>query len=65
MLGAFLNEDPEHGEGWFLLGEALFSRGELTQARAAFQRASKCSRFGDVDPQTLKDAALRRAAACG
>jgi chemotaxis protein methyltransferase CheR len=65
MLGAFLNEDPEHAEGWFLLGEALFARGELTQAKAAFRRAARGTRFGDVDPQTLKDAALRRAAACG
>jgi chemotaxis protein methyltransferase CheR len=65
MLSAFLDEDPEHAEGWFLLGEALFSRGELTQAGAAFRRASRATRFGDVDPQTLRDAALRRAAACG
>ncbi len=65
MLSAFLDQNAEHAEGWFLLGEALFARGEMTQARAAFQRASRCTRFGDVDPQTLKDAALRRAAACG
>jgi chemotaxis protein methyltransferase CheR len=64
LLGELLDGDPEHAEGWFLLGEALFSRGELAQARAAFLRASRATRHGRVDAQTLRDAASRRAEAC-
>ncbi|XXX78418.1 CheR family methyltransferase [Sorangium sp. So ce134] len=64
-LSALLNADPEHLEGWFLLGEALLSRGERAQARAAFQRVLRCSAAGarDVDADALRRAAARRAEA--
>ncbi|WP_437600764.1 CheR family methyltransferase [Sorangium sp. So ce590] len=65
VLSALLNADPEHLEGWFLLGEALLARGERAQARAAFQRVLRCSAAGarNVDPDALRRAAVRRAEA--
>ncbi|WP_437578364.1 CheR family methyltransferase [Sorangium sp. So ce887] len=65
VLSALLNADPEHLEGWFLLGEALLARGERAQARAAFQRVLRCSAAGtrNVDADALRRAAVRRAEA--
>ncbi|WP_437939002.1 CheR family methyltransferase [Sorangium sp. So ce341] len=65
VLAALLNADPEHLEGWFLLGEALLARGERAQARAAFQRVLRCSAAGarHVDAGALRRAAARRAEA--
>ncbi|WP_437725614.1 CheR family methyltransferase [Sorangium sp. So ce861] len=65
VLAALLNADPEHLEGWFLLGEALLARGERAQARAAFQRALRCpaAGAGNVDAVALRRAAARRAEA--
>ncbi|WP_437571668.1 CheR family methyltransferase [Sorangium sp. So ce542] len=65
VLAALLNADPEHLEGWFLLGEALLARGERAQARAAFQRALRCSAAGarHVDAGALRREAARRAEA--
>ncbi|WP_437968781.1 CheR family methyltransferase [Sorangium sp. So ce260] len=65
VLSALLNADPEHLEGWFLLGEALLARGERAQARAAFQRALRCAAAGtrNVDADALRRAAARRAEA--
>ncbi|WP_437308232.1 CheR family methyltransferase [Sorangium sp. So ce388] len=65
VLSGLLNADPEHLEGWFLLGEALLARGERAQARAAFLRALRCSTGGarGVDAEALRRAAARRAEA--
>ncbi|WP_437509863.1 CheR family methyltransferase [Sorangium sp. So ce1099] len=65
VLSGLLNADPEHLEGWFLLGEALLVRGERAQARAAFLRALRCSTGGarGVDAEALRRAAARRAEA--
>ena len=66
-LRALLDRDPEHAEGWFLLGEVLFSRGERVQAKSAFLRATRGRHHEDstIDEATLQKAALRRAEACG
>ncbi|MGK3966572.1 CheR family methyltransferase [Sorangium sp. So ce118] len=65
VLSGLLNADPEHLEGWFLLGEALLARGERAQARAAFLRVLRCSTGGarGVDAEALRRAAARRAEA--
>ncbi|XYH99575.1 CheR family methyltransferase [Sorangium sp. So ce1128] len=65
VLSGLLNADPEHMEGWFLLGEALLARGERTQARTAFLRVLRCStgEARDVDAEALRRAAARRAEA--
>ncbi|WP_437624269.1 CheR family methyltransferase [Sorangium sp. So ce1151] len=65
VLSGLLNADPDHLEGWFLLGEALVVRGERAQARAAFLRVLRCSTGGarGVDAEALRRAAARRAEA--
>ncbi|WP_437757173.1 CheR family methyltransferase [Sorangium sp. So ce1389] len=65
VLSRLLNADPDHLEGWFLLGEALLARGERAQARAAFLRVLRCSTGGarGVDAEALRRAAARRAEA--
>jgi chemotaxis protein methyltransferase CheR len=48
--------------GWFLLGETCARRGEKTQARIAFERATRAPHAPkDVDLETMQDAARRRA----
>jgi chemotaxis protein methyltransferase CheR len=63
ILAELLNREPDHIAGWFLLGEALLQRGERSQARVAFTRASRCSPklSGGVDGEALQRAATRRA----
>ncbi|WP_437928841.1 CheR family methyltransferase [Sorangium sp. So ce291] len=66
VLSGLLNADPDHLEGWFLLGEALLARGERAQARAAFLRVLRCSAGGARgvdDAEALRRAAARRAEA--
>jgi len=65
ILAKLLNREPDHIAGWFLLGEALLQRGERSQARVAFTRASRCSPklSGGVDGEALQRAATRRAVA--
>ncbi|MGK3990322.1 CheR family methyltransferase [Sorangium sp. So ce136] len=65
VLSGLLNADPDHLEGWFLLGEALLARGERAQARAAFLRVLRCSAGGarGVDAEALRRAAAGRAEA--
>ncbi len=65
-LSGFLNTEPDNAEAWFLLGEALFQRGEPVQARSAFQRAARhaLDRPGAMDGPTLRNAAERRAEQC-
>jgi chemotaxis protein methyltransferase CheR len=65
LLTELLNSAPDDIEGWFLLGESLLQRGEATQARAAFIRASRCSATASagIDASALRWAAVRRAQA--
>ncbi|AUX44257.1 uncharacterized protein SOCE26_057210 [Sorangium cellulosum] len=65
VLSGLLNADPQHLEGWFLLGEALLARGERVQARAAFLRVLRCSTEStcNIDAEALRRAAVRRAEA--
>lgn len=69
VLSCLLNKDPQHLEGWFLLGEALLARGERAQARAAFLRVTRCATptgaTPSVDVEALRRAAIRRANALG
>lgn len=69
VLSRLLNKDPQHLEGWFLLGEALLARGERAQARAAFLRVTRCATptgaTPSVDAEALRRAAIRRANALG
>ena len=62
-LTALLDSDPDDMAGWFLLGEVLIQRGERSQARAAFLRASRCSvrDANGIDGSGLKWASARRA----
>jgi chemotaxis protein methyltransferase CheR len=65
LLTELLNHEPDNVGAWFLLGEALSLRGELSQARAAFVRASRCTarETSGVDGEALRWAAARRAEA--
>jgi chemotaxis protein methyltransferase CheR len=65
LLTELLNCEPDNVGGWFLLGEALNLRGETSQARAAFVRASRCTarETSGIDGEALKWAAARRAEA--
>jgi chemotaxis methyl-accepting protein methylase len=48
--------------GWFLLGETCARRGEITQARIAYERAAKATVVPrEVDLETIRGAAQRRA----
>jgi chemotaxis protein methyltransferase CheR len=52
--------------GWFLLGEACARRGERTQARIAYTRASGATHVpANVDLDTIRDAARRRSQQLG
>lgn len=47
---------------WFLLGESCSRRGEVTQARLAYLRASRAQLApSDMDLETVRQTALRRA----
>ncbi len=52
--------------GWFLLGETCARRGELTQARIAYERAAKATEVPpEADLDTVRAAALRHARQLG
>jgi chemotaxis protein methyltransferase CheR len=52
--------------GWFLLGEACARRGEKTQARIAYTRATNAPHVpANVDLDTIRDAARRRSQQLG
>jgi chemotaxis methyl-accepting protein methylase len=55
-------EKRDDAWGWFLLGEACTRRGERTQARIAFERATRGQHVPtDLDLDTIRRAAGRRA----
>ena len=66
VLHDLLNDRPDDGPAWFLLGELLLQRGERVQAKTAFLRAARCAPADadDVDAATLARAAERRAEMC-
>jgi chemotaxis protein methyltransferase CheR len=52
--------------GWFLLGETCARRGELTQAKIAYERAAKATVApAEADLDTVRGAALRRSRQLG
>lgn len=65
LLTSLLNKEPDSGAAWFLLGEALYQRGEIAQARAAFLRASRATPTDDsgIDGEAVRAAAARKARA--
>jgi chemotaxis protein methyltransferase CheR len=55
-------EKRDDAVGWFLLGEACARRGEATQARIAYRRATSAAHApANVDLETIREAARRRA----
>ena len=61
-LHRVLDREPANSRAWFLLGEALAQRGEINQARAAFEHAARhAESSADEDAGTVVAAARARA----